>query len=766
MDDLITLTTEGVEQIRLGDYTEHAYLDYSMYVILDRALPFLGDGLKPVQRRIIYAMSELGLKAGSKYKKSARTVGDVLGKFHPHGDSACYEAMVLMAQPFSYRYPLVDGQGNWGAPDDPKSFAAMRYTESRLTRFSELLLSELGQGTVDWVDNFDGSLQEPAFLPAQVPNLLLNGVSGIAVGMATDIPPHNLTEVVQATLYLLDHPQATVAELMPFLPGPDYPTEAEIITAADEIERIYQQGGGSIRMRARWQQEKGGDIVVYALPHQVSGAKVVEQIANQMRLKKLPMVEDLRDESDHQHPTRLVIVPRSNRIDAEQVMNHLFASTDLERTYRVNMNVIGLDLRPQVMSLPQLLTDWLQFRVTTVRRRLNYRLQKINERLHLLEGLLIAFLNLDAVIALIRNSDQPKLDLMAQFGLSEIQAQFILETKLRQLARLEEIALRAEQEALNHERDQIRAILASPERLNGLIRDELKQVVAEQGDPRRSPLVRREAAKVFAEAELIANEPVTVVLSAKGWVRAAKGHDTQPQELSYKAGDHYLAHVLGRSNQPVVFLDSSGRSYHLPAHTLPSARGQGEPLSGRLSPESGVTFEALLMGEEESRWLLASRAGYGFVVPFKELLSRNRSGKALINLDGASLMPPLLLGEEGSREELALLSQDGRLLIIAVAEVPQLQRGKGNKLIGIATQAFADGEESLLAVVRLLEGWELVISAGKRQLTLKGKDLEIYRGERGRRGSKLPRGFQRVEQMVSRPVVANSPTPPLSLVAE
>ncbi|QEP44193.1 DNA topoisomerase IV subunit A [Ectothiorhodospiraceae bacterium BW-2] len=747
MDELITLTEDGREQMPLSAYTEHAYLDYSMYVIMDRALPFIGDGLKPVQRRIVYAMSELGLKASSKYKKSARTVGDVLGKYHPHGDSACYEAMVLMAQPFSYRYPLIDGQGNWGAPDDPKSFAAMRYTESKLTRLSEILLSELGQGTVEWGDNFDGSLKEPLFLPARAPHLLLNGAAGIAVGMATDIPPHNLVEVVRATIHLLLHPEATLNDLMAHLPGPDYPTEAEIISPPDELEKIYRSGGGSVRMRARWQQEKGGDIVIDALPHQVSGARIMEQIAQQMRAKKLPMVDDLRDESDHEHPTRLVVVLRSNRIDAEQVMNHLFATTDLERSYRVNMNMIGLDRRPQVKNLPQILNEWLTFRVQTVRRRLEHRLEKINQRLHLLEGLLIAYLNIDEVIAIIRSSDEPKAALIAHFKLTEAQANFILETKLRQLARIEEMELRGEQQALESERAQIEQILGSKQRMQTLIRKELEAVIDEYGDERRSPIVSRQAAKAMDESDRVPSEAVTVVLSAKGWVRAAKGHDTDPTQLSYKAGDHYRSHALGKSHQQAIFFDSSGRSYTLMAHTLPSARGQGEPLSGRINPPSGVTFEAVIMDGDEGEWLLLSDSGYGFITPFSELLSRNKSGKSVINLGGQGrLLSPLRL--ESATTHLALLSSEGRLLILPVEEVPRLNRGKGNRLLAIPTMAHASGEERLLAAQLIsLPQQGVVVGAGKRRLTLKGEELHHYLGERGRRGTKLPRGFQRVESM-------------------
>ncbi|MDE2088677.1 MAG: DNA topoisomerase IV subunit A, partial [Gammaproteobacteria bacterium] len=592
------LNHEGVERLPLKVFTEKAYLDYSMYVILDRALPHIGDGLKPVQRRIVYAMSELSLSAVSKHKKSARTVGDVLGKYHPHGDLACYEAMVLMAQPFSYRYPLIDGQGNWGSPDDPKSFAAMRYTEARLARFAEVLLSELGQGTVDWTPNFDGTLEEPSLLPARLPHVLLNGTTGIAVGMATDIPPHNLREVTAATVHLLEHPHATVEELCEHVQGPDFPTEAEIITPRAEIRRIYETGSGSLRVRARYEHEDGG-IVITALPYQVSGARVLEQIAAQMQAKKLPMVEDLRDESDHENPTRLVIVPRSNRVDVDALMAHLFATTNLESSYRVNLNMIGLNGRPQVKNLKQVLSEWLEFRTATVRRRLQHRLDQVTTRLHVLDGLLIAYLNLDEVIAIIRREDHPKPVLMARFGLSDAQAEAILELKLRHLAKLEEMKIRTEQKALAEERDGLQKTLGSKQRLKTLIRKELQEDAERYGDARRSPIVERRPAQALDETALIPSEPVTVVLSSMGWVRAAKGHDIDPAALSYRAGDGFRAVARGRSNQLTVFLDSSGRAYALPAHSLPSARGQGEPLTGRLNPSGGAEFMGVMMGDDD-----------------------------------------------------------------------------------------------------------------------------------------------------------------------
>ncbi len=748
MTEQIEPNHEGIERLPLREYTEKAYLDYSMYVILDRALPHVGDGLKPVQRRIVYAMSELGLSAGSKHKKSARTVGDVLGKFHPHGDSACYEAMVLMAQDFSYRYPLIDGQGNWGSPDDPKSFAAMRYTESRLSPFARLLLQELGQGTVEWVPNFDGTLREPALLPARVPNVLLNGATGIAVGMATDIPPHNLREVVSACIRLLESPKATVEQLCEHIQGPDFPTEAEIITPRAEIRKVYETGSGSIRARARYVQENG-DIVVTALPYQVSGARVLEQIAAQMQARKLPLVEDLRDESDHENPTRLVITPRSRRVDVEQLMNHLFATTDLERSYRVNMNVIGLDGRPRVRNLREMLAEWLTFRTQTVRRRLQYRLDRVNERLHILEGLLVAYLNIDEVIAIIRNEEEPKPVLMARFGISDRQAEAILELKLRYLARLEEMKIRGEQEELVAERERLEKILGSSRRLKTLIRKELLADAEKYGDPRRSPLVERSAAQALDETALISAEPVTVILSEKGWVRAAKGHEVDPQSLGYKAGDAFLAAAAGRSNEQAVFLDSTGRTYSLPAHQFPSARGHGEPLTGRVTPPAGAGFRAVMLGPPERRYLLASDAGYGFIARLGDLHAKNRAGKSVLSLPkGAEPLPPVPV-EQPEEGMVAVATSDGRLLLFPLAELPQMARGKGNKMIGISPAALAAREEFVKGVAVVPPGGSVTIHAGRRHITLRGRDLEHYIGERGRRGRKLPRGFQKVERVVS-----------------
>ncbi|MDH0647979.1 DNA topoisomerase IV subunit A [Pseudomonas sp. GD03858] len=750
MSDLLD-SLEGVERRSLADFTEQAYLNYSMYVIMDRALPHIGDGLKPVQRRIVYAMSELGLDADSKHKKSARTVGDVLGKFHPHGDSACYEAMVLMAQPFSYRYTLVDGQGNWGAPDDPKSFAAMRYTEARLSRYSEVLLSELGQGTVDWVPNFDGTLQEPAVLPARLPNILLNGTTGIAVGMATDVPPHNLREVASACVRLLDEPKATIEQLCEHIQGPDYPTEAEIVTPRADILKLYETGKGSIRMRAVYRVEDG-DIIVTALPHQVSGAKVLEQIAAQMQAKKLPMVADLRDESDHENPCRIVIIPRSNRVDAAELMQHLFATTDLESTYRVNVNIIGLDGRPQVKNLRALLLEWLEYRIGTVRRRLQHRLDKVEKRLHLLEGLLTAFLNLDEVIHIIRTEEHPKQALIARFDLTEIQADYILETRLRQLARLEEMKIRGEQDELLKEQKRLTTLLGSDAKLRKLVRSELLEDAETYGDERRSPIVERAEAKALSENELMPTEPVTVVLSEKGWVRCAKGHDIDATGLSYKAGDGFKAAAAGRSNQFAVLIDSTGRSYSLAAHSLPSARGQGEPLTGRLTPPPGASFECVLLPEDDALYVIASDAGYGFVVKGEDLQAKNKAGKGLLSLpNGAKVMTPRPVADR-EQDWLAAVTTEGRLLVFKVADLPQLGKGKGNKIIGVPGDRVASREEYVTDLAVISEGATLVLQAGKRTLSLKPDDLEHYKGERGRRGSKLPRGFQRVDALLVEPV--------------
>lgn len=746
MNEEITVSEDGIEQIALKTYTQQAYLNYSMYVINDRALPNIGDGLKPVQRRIIYAMSELGLKASAKFKKSARTIGDVIGKFHPHGDSACYEAMVLMSQPFTYRYPLVDGQGNWGSQDDPKSFAAMRYTESRLQNYADVLLGELGQGTVNWKANFDGTLEEPEILPARLPNVLLNGGSGIAVGMATDIPPHNLKEVAAACIHLLDKPKATLKDICKIIKGPDYPTEAELITPKNEIEALYTTGRGSLKARATYSKENG-EIVINALPYQVSGAKVLEQIATQMQKKKLPMVVDLRDESDHENPTRIVIVPKSNRVDIDAIMLHLYSTTDLEKNYRVNFNMIGIDKRPQVKDIVSLLKEWLQFRTETVRRRLQYRLDKILDRLHILEGLLVAFLNIDEVIKIVRTEDKPKPALIKKFKITERQAEAILELKLRQLAKLEEIKIVAEQKELEAERKKLEQLLKSAARLKTFIKGEIKADAEKFGDERRTPLVEREEAKAFSETELISTEPVTIVLSDKGWMRAAKGHEVDPASLQYKSGDSFKIAARGKSNQPAIFMDSTGRAYSLPAHSLPSARGQGEPVSGRVNPPSGATFEGVVIGEDDKDVLLASDAGYGFVGKIGDLISKNKSGKAVLRPPkGGKVLAPRMVNDY-KKDLIVAISNEGRMLIFPLAELPRLAKGKGNKIISIPSARVAERVEFVVALTVLNDTDTLTVHAGKRHHNLKPSDLEHYKGERGRRGNKLPRGFQNVDRI-------------------
>lgn len=730
---------EGIEQMPLRTFTEKAYLNYSMYVIMDRALPFIGDGLKPVQRRIVYAMSELGLNAAAKFKKSARTVGDVLGKFHPHGDLACYEAMVLMAQPFSYRYPLVDGQGNWGAPDDPKSFAAMRYTESRLSKISEILLSELGQGTVDFQPNFDGTLEEPQYLPARLPHILLNGTTGIAVGMATDIPPHNINEVADAAVLLLDNPKAGLDDVLNIIQGPDFPTEAEIISPKDDIRKMYETGRGSIKMRATWHKEDG-EIIISALPHQSSPSKIIAQIAEQMTAKKLPMVEDIRDEADYENPVRIVLVPRSNRVDTDALMAHLFATTDLEKSYRVNMNMIGLDHKPAVKGLLQVLTEWLTFRRTTVTRRLQHRLDKVLARLHILDGLMIAFLNIDEVIEIIRTEDEPKQVLMTRFNLSDEQAEAILNLRLRHLAKLEEHQLQAEKDKLEEERSNLELILGSERRLNTLIKKEIQEDAKKYASPRMSQLVEREEAKAISESEMTPAEPVTVILSEMGWVRCAKGHDIDPAGLSYKAGDKYLAHACGKSNQPVIFIDSTGRSYALDPLSLPSARSQGEPLTGKLTLPAGATIEQVIMEPEKQELLMASDAGYGFICKFEDLIARNKAGKALISLpENAKVLKPETLSESASL--LVSLTSAGRMLIFPVRDLPALSKGKGNKIISIPAANAKARSELLVKLFLISEQASLEFHSGKRKITLKPEDLQKFRAERGRKGSQLPRGL-------------------------
>ncbi len=748
MSDSLSFDFEQNEQRPLQEYTEKAYLDYSMYVILDRALPHIGDGLKPVQRRIVYAMSELGLKATSKYKKSARTVGDVIGKFHPHGDSACYEAMVLMAQDFSYRYPLIDGQGNWGSMDDPKSFAAMRYTESKLTAYADLLLGEVNQGTVDWVPNFDGTLEEPKLLPARVPNLLLNGTTGIAVGMATDIPPHNLKEVATACIRLLDAPKSTVADLCEHIKGPDFPTRAEIITPTAAIREMYETGTGSIKMRATWEKEDG-NVVVTALPFQSSGSKVLEQIAAQMQAKKLPMLDDLRDESDHENPTRLILIPRSNRVDLQEMMLHLFATTDLERNYRVNMNIIGLNGRPQVKDLRSILKEWLEYRTETVRRRLQFRLDKVLAQIHVLEGLMIAYLNIDEVIQIIREQDEPKSVLMKRFKLTDIQADAILDLKLRKLAKLEEIKIKGELDELKKERKALETTLGSNQRLKTLVKKELKADADEFGDDRKSPLKQVEEARAIDVNSLVPTEPVTIILSQKGWVRAAKGHEVDPLSLNYKSGDAFKQASLGRSNQPAVFIDSSGRCYSLPAHSLPSARSLGEPVSARLNPPDGVSFEGVMSGDEDTTYLVGSDSGYGFMVRLGDVLTKNRNGKAVVSVPKQSnvLAPSLVQNIE--TDWVAVVSSIGRLLMFPISELTLLPKGKGLKIMQIPPAKLKTREEYVVAMTAMAETDNLVVYAGKRHTTLKTADHEHYMGERGRRGNMLPRGYRNVDRIVA-----------------
>ena len=746
MSDNLEFDYGDVERLPLHTFTEKAYLDYSMYVILDRALPQIGDGLKPVQRRIVYAMSELGLSATSKPKKSARTVGDVIGKFHPHGDSACYEAMVLMAQSFSYRYPLVQGQGNWGSTDDPKSFAAMRYTESRLTGYAKNLLQELGQGTVDWAPNFDGTLQEPVVLPARLPNILLNGSMGIAVGMSTDIPPHNLTEVVSACIHLLDNPKATVDELCQFVTAPDYPSDGEIITSAEDIRSIYTTGGGQIKMRSVYHKETQG-IIITALPYQVSGSRVQEQIAQQMNAKKLPMVEDLRDESDHENPVRLVIMPRSNRIDVDALMLHLFATTDLERSYRINMNIIGINGRPQVKDLRMILTEWLQFRTTTVTRKLQWRLNGVNERLHILQGLLVAYLNLDEIIAIIRTEDKPKQELIQRFELSDIQAEAILEIKLRRLAKLEEIKIRGEVDELNIERDYLEKTLGSSARLKTLIKKELNEDLETYGDKRRSQVVKRIAAQPLDETQLMPVEPLTAILSERGWVRAGKGHDVDARGLNYKNGDAYQAHVYARSNQQLVFLDSKGWGYTLLASSLPSARGQGESLSGRFNPADGASFIGIMSGAPEQQYFMATTFGYGFVCTLSDLYSRNKAGKKIINVpDGASILPPVPVSSL-KEDQLLSISSEGFMLLSPVSDFPLLAKGKGVKVMNIPSAKLKSGEELMDHFSVVAKGDIATVHCGKKHKNMKTAELQDYVAERGRRGKKLARGYQAVDSL-------------------
>ena len=743
MPENLTLDFEQNETQPLYEFTEKAYLDYSMYVILDRALPHIGDGLKPVQRRIIYAMSELGLGATAKFKKSARTVGDVIGKFHPHGDSACYEAMVLMAQEFSYRYPVIDGQGNWGSMDDPKSFAAMRYTESKLKPYSQVLLAELGQGTVDWTPNFDGTLKEPNLLPARLPNILLNGATGIAVGMATDIPPHNLREVAGACIRLLERPKSTIEDLFDYVKGPDFPTEAEIITPAEELLEMYRSGNGSVKLRARWEKE-GGNIIVTALPYQTSGNKILEQVAAQMQAKKLPMLEDLRDESDHENPTRLVFIPRSNRINLKELMSHLFATTDLERSYRVNLNMIGADGRPRVKDLKTVLKEWLQYRTETVRRRLQHRLEQVEQRLHVLEGLMVAYLNIDEVIRIIREEDHPKQELMQRFRLSDTQAEAILDLRLRRLAKLEEIKIQGELDELQAERESLQQILGSAARLKTLVKGEIRADMEKFGDARRSPLEQREEARAMDETQLMPTEPVTVILSEKGWVRAAKGHDIDPGTLNYRAGDGFRQSALGRSNQLAVFLDTTGRCYSISSHILPSARSHGEPVSSWVTPPDGAAFIGVMLGEGDDLYFLSTDAGYGFVARLGDLYVKAKAGKAVLNVPQSALILPPVPVTDHQQNLVAAVSSEGRLLVTDLAEFPQLARGKGVKIMQVPPARLKEREEYLVALTVFGKKDKLRLVSGKRHLTLKAKDWNRYHGERGRRGNVLPRGYRQV----------------------
>ncbi|MBF0467899.1 MAG: DNA topoisomerase IV subunit A [Desulfamplus sp.] len=747
------------------NFAEKAYLNYSMYVILDRALPHIGDGLKPVQRRIVYAMSQLGLSAAAKYKKSARTVGDVLGKFHPHGDTACYEAMVLLAQPFSCRYPLLDGQGNWGAQDDPKSFAAMRYTESRLSRYAELLLAELNLGATQWAPNFDGTLKEPKLLPARLPNLLLNGSTGIAVGMATDIPPHNLVEIANGCIHLLDHPDADLESIMEFIKGPDYPTSAEIITPKKEIKDIYQTGSGRIKMRAKYHVEDG-DIVVTALPHHASGEKIIEQIAAQMEAKRLPMVVDLRDESDHEDPTRVVIVPKSGRVDITALMDHLFATTDLERSYRVNMNMIGINGKPEVKNLLATLKEWIAFRVDTLTKRLEHRMFQVTERLHILDGLLTAFLNIDEVIEIIRNHDDPKSEMISRFGLSDLQADAILEIKLRHLAKLEEIKIRAEHDELDKERISIEKTLASESLLNALVKKEIRQDIKTHGDDRRSPIKERKESEAFSQEDVIAVEPVTIILSRNGWIRSAKGHDFDPEKVKFKSGDSLLEAARTMSNRQTVFLDSTGRSYSIASHTFPSVRGMGEPLSGRLVLKPDVSINCMVTGEDSDLVLLASDIGFGFVTEISSLFARGKNGKAVINLAGntagnlpaentdtdlqgtltgdAVLMPPVYIGS-AETDLIIAITTAGRCIIFPVSEMPRIEKGKGNKIIGIPARELAAPDGERLKILKVMSfNSSIEIHAGKHSLKLNPSNQKSYQSKRGYRGKRLPRGYQNV----------------------
>ena len=737
------MTKENLDKQSIKKYAENAYLNYSMYVILDRALPNIGDGLKPVQRRILYAMSELGLNASSKYKKSARTVGDVIGKFHPHGDSAAYEAMVLMAQDFSFRYPFVDGQGNWGSQDDPKSFAAMRYTESKLTKFSDLLIDELKQGTVDWQPNFDGSLLEPIIFPAKVPSILLNGTTGIAVGMATDIPSHNMTEVIDATIHVLENPKTSIDQILKYIKGPDFSNKAPIVASPEDLNEMYSTGRGAFKMKCAWKKE-GNDIIVTDLPHQTSGSKVLEQISNQMINKKLPMIVDLRDEGDHEEPTRLVISLKSNRVNAEDLMNHLYASTDLQKNYRGNFNLISLKGSPKVYSIKDLLSDWIAFRKTTVTRKLEHRLDQVDDRLHILEGLLIVYLDLDKVIKIIRQSDDPKIELTKKFKISDIQANAILEIKLRQLAKLEQIKLEEERDALKEEKKELEKILNSKARLKTFIKNELKEIKENFGDDRNSPIIESSSAKMFSEEDTITSDPVTIVLSNAGWIRSAKGHEIDPSTLSYRGEDKLKDFSRGRNNQPCVFIDALGKAYTLPAHTLPSARGLGEPLTGRVTSSSGVEFMSVAIGKGEDKFLIANTSGYGFLANFEDMISNKKTGKAFMKVpDGAEILPCEKIMQDD--KYVAAVTNFGKLLIFNLDELTVLAKGKGTKIINIPKKQFVEKKERLIIVKPFSEGSKLNIQRDNGNIrAFSSKELEGFKLERAKRGRSLPQGYKRV----------------------
>ena len=730
--------TTNFDTRSIAEFTESAYLNYAMYVIMDRALPHIADGLKPVQRRIIYAMNELGLRHHAKPKKSARTVGDVLGKYHPHGDTACYEAMVLMAQPFSHRYPLITGQGNWGSPDDPKSFAAMRYTEAKMSHYASTLLSELGQGTVDFVPNFDGTMNEPATLPARLPNILLNGTTGIAVGMATDIAPHNLTETVKACIKLLKNPDITTAELCKTIPAPDLPTSAEIITPKDELIKMYQTGRGNYKMRATYHIDKQdkNTVIIDALPHQVSGSNIIEQIAKLMTDKKLPWINDITDESDHENACRIVIEFKRGKIDIDKIMTHLFATTDLQTSYRVNMNMIGLNGKPEVKNLKQILSEWLVWRRTVVLRRLQNRLDKIDKRLHILAGLLVAYLHIDEIIHIIRNEDDPKAVLMGSYGLSDIQADAILDIKLRQLAKLEEVELNAERDELTKEQAIINEQINNPDSLTNLLIDELTSEMKIHGDKRKSPIVVREESTPIKASELTPSENVTVIISKAGWIRMAKGHEIDPVALNYRTGDEYATHAQGKTNQRLIVLDNMGRSYGLDTASLPSARGQGEPISSMLNLANGVKIEQALFGQYPI--ILASNQGYGFITDTKGLDTSQKAGKAVVNLGLAHLLAFVAVG---SATHIAVVSSGGNLLVFDRDELPILAKGKGNKLMNLKDN------ETLVAVSALTDTDNLIIHTNKRTLTLKPNDWANYKGKRSGRGRALPKGFLNVVGM-------------------